>query len=206
MSIRAVLTRAAFLLLIASLFYLPGCGDSGTSRPEPDPEPVVFEDLTEREHVIDNLVLSYQERNIDEYSKLLLGDNDSYNGSTYASGYYWYHQPGAVGPEEYLTGEEDLLCTSYIFLAANGTPAKPIHPVILLLCLDLTEGVWAPVDSLFGDGCEDCWYTERQYDIFLEMGENDLHGTDNVQFYIVPVDEGGKKIYKIAIAKDIYAE
>ncbi len=192
------------LLPVFLLCMFGNCGDSGTSRPEP--ETVVFEDLTEREDIIHNLVLSYREQDIDEYSKLLLRDNDTYNGSSYAGGYLWYHQPGAVGGEEYLTGEEDLLCTNNIFLAANGSPSKPEHPVIFHLDLALTEGTWAPVDSLFGDVCVDCWYTERQYNIFLEMGELDLHSTDNVQLYIVPVDEDGKKIYKIAVAKDILAQ
>ncbi len=204
MYIRAILPGGTLLLpFFLLLFHLVGCSESGTSRPEP--ETVVFEDLTEREDVIHNLVLSYQEKDIAQYSKLLLMPDDTYNGSAYPNGYYWYHQPGAVGPEEYLTGEEDLSCTGYIFLAANGTPAKPTHPVIFHLDLALTEGSWSPLSELWGEPCEDCWYTERQYDIFLEMGDPDLHGTDNVQFYIVPVDEDGKKIYKIAVAKDILA-
>jgi hypothetical protein len=204
MHIRTIPGWGKLLLLISFLFLLGGCDDSGTSRPEP--ETVTFEDLTEREDIIHNLVLSYQEKDIDEYSKLLLRTNDNYNGSTYASGYIWYHQPGAVGSEEYLTGEQDLFCTNYIFLAASGTPVKPEHPIIYGLTLDIYSGAWSAVDSLFGEECEDCWYTERQYYIFLEMGESDLHGTDIVQFYIVPVDEDGKKIYKIAVAKDILAQ
>jgi hypothetical protein len=204
MYIRTIQGGGKLLLLASFLFLLVGCDDSGTSRPEP--ETVTFEDLTEREDIIHNLVLSYREKDINEYSKLLLRTNDTYSGSTYASGYIWYHQPGAVGSEEDLTGEEDLFCTNHIFLAASGTPVKPEHPIIYGLTLAIYSGTWSAVDSLFGEECEDCWYTERQYYIFLEMVATDLHRTDNVQFYIVPVDEDGKKIYKIAVAKDIHAE
>ncbi len=153
--------------------------------------------------MIVNLELSYQEKNFNEYSKLILRTDDTYNGSTYADGYYWYNQQGAVGTEAYILANEDLSRTQNMFLAASGTPAKPEHPPIYGLTLELTEGSWSPIDTVFNEPCEDCWYTERGYNLFLEMGETDLQGLDNVQFYIVPVDEGGKKIYKIAVAVDV---
>ena len=40
-------------------------------------------------------------------------------------------------------------------------------------------------------------------EIGVYNGENAIAGLHDVQFYIVPVDEGGTKIYKIAVAKDI---
>jgi hypothetical protein len=187
-----------FLALV--LILVTGCEDSSPSKP--DPEPAQFEDLTERGDVIHNLILSYSEKNIEEYSKLLLRADDTYGGSIYPSGYIWYNQPGVIVGEEYISREEDIARTTNIFLAASGTPAKPEHPEILGLHLDILNGTFSAIDSLFGEPCEDCWFTERGYNLFLEMGETDFQALDNVQFYIVPVDEGGTKIYKIAVAKD----
>ena len=204
---KSILRRTALLTIIVMLSYSYGCILSPQEDPAPDDrEPFVFKDLTEREDVIYNLYGSYQEKNFGEYSKLLLMPDDTYNGSTYANGYYWYNQPGAVGGEDFILAADDLVRTQYLFLAAAGTPAKETHPPINRMTLTITEGSWSPISEIWGQPCEDCWYTERQYDIFLEMGETDLSGTDNVQFYIVPVDEGGKKIYKIAVAKDILAQ
>jgi hypothetical protein len=204
---KSISRRVALWASIVILVYSFGCILSPQEDPAPiDRDPVEFKDLTEKEHVIINLVYAYQEKDFGEYSKLLLRTDDTYNGSTYPNGYYWYNQPGAVGQEDFILASEDLPRTQNMFLAAEGTPAKETHPAIYRLTLQLTEGSWSPVGELWGEPCEDCWYTERQYDIFLEMGEPDLHGTDNVQFYIVPVDEEGKKIYKIAVAKDILAQ
>jgi len=61
------------------------------------------------------------------------------------------------------------------------------------------------VAEIFGEPCEDCWFTERSYNIELTIGPGEsILGEHNVQYYIVPVNEGGLKIYKIAIAKDVY--
>jgi hypothetical protein len=202
-----ILRRTALLTGIVILSYSYGCILSPQEDPAPnDRDPVEFKDLTEKEHVIINLVYSYQEKDFGEYSKILLGTDDTYNGSTYPNGYYWYNQPGAVGEEDFILLGQDLTRTQYMFLAAEGTPAKDTHPPIFRLTLELTEGSWSQLPELWGEPCEDCWYTERQYDIFLDMDQTDLYGTDNVQFYIVPVDEDGKKIYKIAVAKDILAD
>jgi len=197
----SVSVRSWAPLLALALILSAGCEDSSPSKP--DPEPAQFEDLTEREDVIHNLVLSYSEHNIEEYSKLLLRADDAYGGSTYQSGYIWYNQPGVIVGEEYISREEDIARTGNIFLAATGAPAKPEHPEIYGLHLSITDGAFSAIDSLFGGPCEDCWFTERGYNLFLELGTPDLQALDNVHFYIVPVDGGGTKIYKIAIAKDV---
>lgn len=192
---------AASLALIVLLAV--GCSDDSPSKPEQ--EEADFGDLTEREDIIRNLVLSYREKDIVQYSRLLLGAEETYGGSAYPTDYYWYHQPYAVQGEDYLTREEDIGCTNNIFLAAMGTPASTGHPVIEKLILQLTDGAFSPVDSLFGELCEDCWYTEREYYLHLELeGDMTVISEDHIQLYIVPVDGEGTKIYKIAIAMDTY--
>lgn len=202
---KSIPRRTASLIGILVLLYSYGCILSPEEDPAPyEREPVEFMDQTEREHVITNLVLSYREKYYPAYEKLILTAEDTYNGSPYPfAPYYWYNQPGAVGEEDYILDLDDLARTQNLFLAAQGMPAKQDHPVIYRLTIELTEGSWSPVNELGGEPCEDCWLTERQYDIFLEMGETDIHAADNVQFYIVPVDFEGTKIYKIAVAQDI---
>ena len=194
---------AASLALIALLVI--GCSDSSPSKPEE--EELYFGDLTEREDIIRNLVLSYREKDIAEYSRLLLRAEDTFGGSTYPNEYYWYHQPYEIMIEDYLTREEDIGCTGNIFLAAQGTPAKPEHPVIERLVLQLTDGTFSPVDSLFGEPCEDCWSTEREYYLRLELGgDMTINSSYHLLLYIVPVDGEGTKIYKVAQANDVYAD
>ncbi len=189
------------LLLAALLIPIAGCEDSSPSKPAPDT--VTFGDLTEKEHIIINLELSYEELNFDQFSRLLLSEGDTYNGSTYANGYYWYNQPGTVGSEEYIPLSDELARTYNMFRAAQGDPVKDNHPVIYRLTLSLTDGAWTPVEELWSEPCEDCWYTERGYELFLDLEWTDVQALDNVQLYIVPVDEGGTKIYKIAVARDV---
>jgi len=65
--------RTAAGICIATLLYSSGCILSPQEDPAPPVKPpVVFEDLTEKEDVITNMLLSHKERNIEEYAKLLL--------------------------------------------------------------------------------------------------------------------------------------
>lgn len=188
------------------LLYSFGCILSPKEDPAPpDKDPVVFMDLTEKEHVIFNLELSYAERDIDEFSKLLLKVDDTYNDLTYADGYYFYNQDVETELEEFLLRDTEITYTGNMFLAAKGTKAKPEHQVLDDLTLEIGDGSWMPSDEIFGEPCEDCWYTQRSYELWIYYGEDSKYAMDNIQFYIVPVDEGDVTIYKIAIAKDIYA-
>ena len=196
--------HAATWISIVILLYSSGCILSPQEDPAPpDKDPVEFMDLTEKEHVIVNMLLCHQEKNITEFSKLLLKADDTYNGSTYADGYYFYNQEGDAGLPVFNLRDEDIRLVNNLFLAAKGTPFKEDHQVIDRLTLTLTEGSWSPVTEIFSEPCEDCWFTQREYVIKLFYGENSIEGWHNVQYYIVPVDEGGTKIYKIAVAKDV---
>ena len=189
------------VLLLVPLASFLGCSDPTPYVPAPPS--FVFKDLTEPDNIIHNLLLSYTANNIAEYSKLLLAANDSCSGKPYASEYIWYNQPNTCCLDEFLLRDDDIASTNNLFLAAKGTPAEPNHQVIDRLILMITDGSWSPLAEIFGEACEDCWFTEREYNIRLYYGENAIAGLHDVQFYIVPVDEGGTKIYKIAVAKDI---
>jgi hypothetical protein len=200
--------RAAMWISVATLIYSFGCILSPEEESAPPiNDPIKFEDLTEKEHVINNLVNSYKALDDSEYRRLLLRleDEKPNGGGSYSSQYYWFNQPEDES-ELNVDLEEDANRTKNIFYAAKGTPVDPEkHQIIDRLTLTITDGVWTPVDSLFGGECDDCWKTRREYDINLNMGEDQIYGLDDVEFYIVPVQEGDKRTYRIAVAHDIFA-
>jgi hypothetical protein len=211
---KRVLIRATLWISIAALIYSFGCILSPEEESAPPIEdPIKFEDLTEKEHVIINLVNSYRALKDQEYLRVLLKAEDEkpaeYGGGTYGSMYYWFNQVEDDDLELNIDLEEDHKRTMNMFFAANGMPQDPEkHPVLDKLTLEITAGTWQEVDSLFGGECQDCWKTLREYDIWLYLlGDDDdrIHGYDNVEFYIVPVQDGDKKTYRIAIANDMLA-
>jgi hypothetical protein len=188
----------AGISLLAAALFVYGCSDnsspSGTVEEEAE-----FRALTSPENLIYNLVLSYQELNITEYSKLLLNSTDGYGHE-----YIFILQPGDVLPgEEWLGRATDITRTNNMFLAAKGTPAKPEHPMIDELSLDIDPAVWSAIDSLWGEPCSDCWTTSRDYEIKIKVGEDEIRGIGEVDFYIVPVQVGDVTEYRIAFAIDV---
>jgi hypothetical protein len=204
--------EAGIALLLAAVLSTAGCICDCEDPRIIEEADAVFANLTEREHIIGNLVLSYQELNIDEYARLLLSATDEkpdeYGGGTYPSEYIWFNQVEDDDLELNIDLEEDHKRTMNMFLAANGMPQDPEkHPVLDKLTLEITAGTWQQVESLFGGECQDCWKTLREYDLWIYFSNQDdrVHGYDNVEFYIVPVQDGEKKTYRIAVARDLLA-
>jgi hypothetical protein len=194
--------KTALLVAVTIILsYSFGCILSPEEEIRPDPKPPAeFKDLTTPENLIHNLVLSYQDLNIIEYTKLLLKTDDG----SYGKGYYWYFQEAdVIAGEEYLDGETDITRTGNLFLAAKATPAKPEHPIIDRYGLEIAAGTWQAVDSLWGEPCEDCWYTSRGYYVYIEYGGDRIYGDDQIKFYVVPVQEGDVTTYRIATAFDV---
>ncbi len=190
----------ACIALFAAALLTSGCGDDG-SPVTPEEDMAEFKALTTPENLIYNLVLSYADLNIIEYSRLLLNTDDG----DYGKEYYWYFQEEdaiSLG-EEYLDREADITRTGNMFLAAMGIPSKPEHPVIDKLQLEIYDGIWISADSLWGEPCEDCWYTKRAYYIRIDIGDDTIIGDDYVEFYDVPVQEGDVTTYRIAFAMDV---
>ncbi len=193
---------ALLVAVIIILSYSFGCilSPEEEIRPNPNPPPD-YKDLTIPENLIHNLVVSYQNLNDVKYGELLLKTDDG----SYEEEYFFKFQIDDVvtGGEEYLDRKTDLTRTGNLFLAAKGTPAKPEHPIIDKYGLNIDPGTWQGVDSLWGEPCEDCWYTSRGYYIFIEYGGDRIYGDDQVEFYVVPIQEGDVTTYRIAIANDV---
>lgn len=185
--------RFAFLALAAfALIVYSGCILSPDEEaPEPQPKPT-YKPLTEKENLIYNLLMCYQEHNITRYEELLHPD------------FIWYNQYGST--PEYNERTQDVYLTGRMFLAAEGKHPNPdVQIDKLTLWIDQTAPQWYSVSDIAGVPCEDCWETTRAYQITAVMsgGDKTLLGEDNIKFIAIGVDQNGTKIYQILRADDI---
>jgi len=192
--LKTTLKSASILTIIAMFIGLAGCILNPKDDQVPPSKPkYVYLDLTHKDDPIKNLVTAYQEHNIVPILKLL------------HSLYIWRNQEQDVaeGLQESYSLTEEISSTTNLFLAADkrSDPSKYVEK----LELTIEDGSWQPVYEFLGNPCDDCWQTTREYFITLlvDGGENTVYGNDLVQFTVVPVMEGGKKLYKIGRADDV---
>jgi hypothetical protein len=189
---RISMSGLAALALISCLCLIGGCKDTTAPAPAPDPSKT-FRPLTDKADVITNLVLSYTKADITHYEELLHPD------------YTFYLQAWDVtNGKEFFTRTEDVNIQTEMFKATRGQATTPALNLDRLE-LSLTGGSWTPVDSIDGAPCVDCWKTTREYTMTLIFtgGLNGYTGNDQTEFIIVPVIEGGKKLYKLWRQTDI---
>lgn len=182
-------TRTAALALAAGVLLVLGCSEDPTEPKAPSAPR--YPETTSQEIVIDNLLLSYKDRNIEQFAKLLHPD------------YVWYNQPGMT--PEYYTRSEDSLITGDMFRAALHTYEDEN---LWLDRLDLSivqPGTWQTIIDIAGVPCDGCWETTRAYSITLVMsgGAMTLIGSDKVKFIVAPVEAGGTTVYRILRCDDL---
>jgi hypothetical protein len=182
------LRRVAALALAAAALFILGCSDTST---EPKVTKPRYPEATTKDIVISNLLLSFKDRNIEQFEKLLHQD------------YMWFNQASAAPPEHY-TRDEDIAITGNMFLAARHT-----HPNSTLwldkLELKLYGGGWTLVTDFNSEPCEDCWETTREYSVILITtgGATTYIANDLVKFTVVPVLVDGTKVYRIIRCDDL---
>jgi hypothetical protein len=189
---KRIIVRAAALGLAALALILAGCSETST---KPEAQKPRYPEATTQEIVIQNLVLSYKDRDIGQFCKLLHED------------YVWFNQPYDVtshGLPASYTRAQDSLHTGNMFLAA-----KKLHPTQSLwldrLELDITAGSWQQIAEFNGEPCSDCWETTREYAlelVFTQTGTGML-SNDQVKFTIVGVNVDGQNVYRIIRCDDI---
>jgi hypothetical protein len=188
MKSRTVRRIAAPLALAAVALLVLGCSDDAT-QPNVTPKPR-YPEATTKEIVISNFLKSYEDRNIEQFAKLLHPD------------YIWYNQPGLT--PEFYTRSEDIEKTGNMFSAALHT-----YPNSALwldkLELKLNDGVWTQIVEYDGSACDDCWETTRDYyiELYLPNAAMTLLHDDLVRFVVVPAEEGGPKVYRIIRCDDL---
>jgi hypothetical protein len=162
----------AAMLLAAALLVSSGCLEEPEDPPK-KAEESKYGDLTEKEHIIANLLQSYADRNIDRYIELLHAD------------YVWYLQPRDVEPggSGFVVRQEDINMTRNMFLAANGQ----FEPVIERMDLEIDPGDWYSMPSIGDKDCAEgeCWQTERGYHLVVQIGEMTYIANDIVIVNIV---------------------
>ena len=180
---KTIRSRAlATLVFFAAAALFSGClfGPDDKETPSTPPD-VVYKPLTDKDNVIYNLVTSYNNANIDEYTKLIHDD------------YIWFNQAEDVvmhGAEEFVLRDEDLARTANLFAARKGThPDAALH--LAKLELELYPGSWTQITEIEGIPCEDCWTTTREYYLTLvfKNAEMTFVANDLVKFTVVPVSE-----------------
>jgi hypothetical protein len=183
LSLRRVATFALAAIALMGL----GCSDNSTQPKVAKPR---YPEATTKEIVIGNLLKSYEDRNIDQYAKLLHQD------------YVWYNQDGVL--PQYYAEEEDIQHTGNMFLAALHTHPNPTLWLDKLE-LKLFGDVWMSVSEFDHLPCDDCWETTREYYLELRMagGAVTYIANGQVQFVVVPVEVNGTKLYKIRRCHDI---
>jgi hypothetical protein len=186
--------RIGALALISFLVFAAGCLLNPDDNKTPAKTTAQFKSLADKENVIFNLALSYQQADITHYEELLHPN------------YTWYFQSADLlrGLPVFWTREQDLDATTNIFRSARGQNANPMMNLDRI-ALEITAGSWAPVDSVGGAPCNDCWTTTREYSLscMTSGGLNGFTGNDMVQFVVVPVGDGGQKVYKIWQMRDL---
>lgn len=186
----------AALVFFAAASLFSGCLFGPDDKETPDAPPdVVYKPLTDKNNVIDNLVTSYNDANIDEYTKLIHDD------------YIWCNQLEDVvmhGAEEFVLRDEDLARTGNMFAARKGThPDAQLH--LAKLQLELYPGSWTQITEIGGVPCADCWTTTREYYLTLvtKSGDMTYNASDLVKLWVVSVMEGDTKLYKLRRVDDI---
>lgn len=186
--------RLLCVLPLLSLLAFPGCILSPEQDPNPPNPKENFKPLTDKENVIYNLVQSYKFKDIAKYDELLHPD------------YIWRNQETDIQagkvPSEFYTRDQDIQGTNGLFKAFLGTHPDP-SVVVDAIDFLIQPAAWQQITEVDGNPCEDCWETSRIYEITVTTPTKTLYGNDLVKFIVVPVMEGGTKLYKLRRGDDI---
>jgi hypothetical protein len=189
---KRIVARAVALCLVASALILAGCSDNAT---KPKVEKPRYPEAATQEIVIDNLVLSYKDHDIDQFAKLLHAD------------YIWCNQASDVlqGLPDHCTRAEEIQHTGNMFLAADGKHPTNPHLNLETLSLVISPGPWTQVMEINGTPCSDCWETTREYmlEVVFSDSGNALVANSLVKLTIVGVDVGGRNVYRIIRCDDM---
>jgi hypothetical protein len=183
------------LMLVLWMSLFAGCifGPEKSKEKTTPASAQIWKPLTEAENVIYDLIYSYNRADTNSYKALLHAD------------YTFCRQAHEVlpGEEACWTRLEDEKIVARLFRAARGQYSEDPAKNLKRLTLEVAPSPWASLAEIGGAPCEDCWTTTREYFMTAEMGDKTFQASDLMEFIVVPVDEGGKKLYKLWRATDI---
>ncbi|MBD3178592.1 MAG: hypothetical protein GF417_02785 [Candidatus Latescibacteria bacterium] len=191
-----MLIRKSLVALIAAIFVLtslPGCIlDPKESVEEVPVEPVEWPDRTDREDVIEIVLLVYETEDIEKYKEVLLKP-DSHDD--YPEGFYWFHQIEDVRDdavsEDYWGYTVDWQTTGMVLDHEAGLELK-IYP-----------GTWESEDDFRGIPCDDCWKTIRGYKIDITLDDGRHFISDYYVQFVIGPDPDNQNKYVIYAMRDL---
>jgi hypothetical protein len=170
-----------FLIILLPLYMLPlmfqtsssTAGDAASAIEE-------FGDLSEKEHCISNLMLSYTKRDIEKFSELLHAD-------------YKYY---GFGNTIEWNAQEEREKTAMLFTNA------------IVLSIEIELDSWTKTHEIFGSPCVNCWESTRKYALIGQTSEdaNVISGTGYTKFIVTQDEENGKSKYRILAIIDLGRE
>jgi len=171
MRMRTTKRRHAVALAMAGLLagaaLLAGCSED-TSAPPPPPKSTGFENLTEVWHPLNNLEMSYIQRNIDRYSDALDAD--------YYRFYYSTAVPASERGDTYWTYDQDTQGMRLMFDAQLPNLNMRVVNMEFDLVFDKDALNWVEVAP--GDPPNETWYTTVvPYTFYLKLGSGDEYGS-----------------------------
>ena len=189
--------RAAAVAAVVGLLFLSGCIFGPDDKGETPPRVPDYRSLTDKENVVHNLLESYEWCDIERYEELLHAD------------YVWHNRADDVVegkvPAAFYTRDQDIASTGNLFKARLGTHPDPAVAVKTLR-LAISAASWLEVSEIEGVPCGDCWETTRPYEIMADTETMTLYATGLVKLTVVPVTDGGTKLYKLRRADDIHTD
>jgi len=169
--------RATMILLACVVMLVTACSDPESPKPPPiapDPGPT-FANLTEKDHVLNNLVVSYLKRDINEYKRIL--DVDYYQ---------FFFSDGDVSnglPLEGWDKTQDELATANLL---NRNSSAPNRIIAIDLVVAQENLIW--VDVAADAPLTETWWTVTTNYSFTFKTANDISyitsGSPRVQFIV----------------------
>jgi hypothetical protein len=160
-------TNVLAVATVAVLVMLSSCEDDPAHGCDPCPPQTNYQNLTQKEHVLNNLELSYNQRKISEYDRLL---DENFTMYFSPSDFNGGKTPEQWGRQEELDANTNLFNPAY-----NG-----VQPRCLKIFLDLkTESGLNWVESDAPNASGEKWYTATVFYNFQFDIEPDLHLINN---------------------------
>ena len=190
------------ILTISALVFVLGLVTSCILDPKQDKKDVpdqpkqVYQDLTKKDHVLNNLELSYNEQSFTNYAALLDDPHFTYffSDEDFASG----KTPEQWGRAADLDSHQKMF-----------NPNTPVHKVLSIkLKLQYPAGQWIATTPDQGQFPGETWYYKSvSYDLTVVVEaqpENITYLAQNLKalFTIRRVDKGGRMIWQIVEWRD----
>lgn len=180
------------LILMLSVAVVSSCSDSDDKVIGVDPSPSKYENLSERDHVLANLELSYNDRNLERLVELL--DEDfvfHFSPSDIREGY--------VAVEQWNRAAE-VSATTNLFDTIYDGPWPPASAIELSLVYSDSDTSWkalTPEDQEKYPG--ETWYVKPVlYSMIVTAGDFSIGGVRIPACFVVrSVDVDGRTIWRI---------